>query len=567
MRSGRRYHRVEHSDRPGIDDGRRNLVHRSDEPGHERVRRVSVDLGGRAELLHRSLRHHRDAIGDGQRLLLVVGDEQRRDPEIGLDAADLVAQARSNLGVERAQRLIEQQHRRFDRQRPRQRHPLLLAARELMRVLRRLVGELNEFEDVGDATPALGTTDLAGAETVFDVVGDRQVGEQAVALEDHAHVAFVGWQTGDVVLVHLDRSAVGGLEAGGDAKGCRLAAARWAEQADQFTRFDPQVEPLEGDRLAECLSNIVEGEIAHVQNRVVRVVPTIRGSVGLTGSAHRFRASQDGEDTEQDGRADQGQHRQGDAALRFVSEELETEHREGRLVEHVGDRELPEHHRDRQERSGDETRHHVGQDRPAQCRSPSGTEATRGVDECAHVDRLDTGIDRSIGERQRHHHVERHQRPLRTEQPSGVRSVEGGDPGRQGDRWDDVRQHREELHDAASLREPQVDVQRRGNEQRECDRHGQRCELEAELQRRPEQRIVEDLLDAVEGPLVEDVRPVEQRHRDPLHRLPRGRDDRRHEEDGTGDQHQVGAESRETRTNSPTAHVGCQRSARLRSRR
>ena len=39
-----------------------------------------------------------------------------------------------DLGVERRERLVEQQHRGLDRQCPGQRHALLLAARELVRV-------------------------------------------------------------------------------------------------------------------------------------------------------------------------------------------------------------------------------------------------------------------------------------------------------------------------------------------------------------------------------------------------------------------------------------------------
>ena len=56
------------------------------------LRRMAVDLGRGAELLEPAVRHHADPIGDAERLLLVVGDEQRRDAELGLDAADLVAQ-------------------------------------------------------------------------------------------------------------------------------------------------------------------------------------------------------------------------------------------------------------------------------------------------------------------------------------------------------------------------------------------------------------------------------------------------------------------------------------------
>jgi hypothetical protein len=76
--------------------------------------------------------HHHDAVGDRQRLFLVVRDEDGGDAEFALDRADLVAQRHAHLGVERRQRLVEQQQLGLGRQRAGQRHALLLAAGQLV---------------------------------------------------------------------------------------------------------------------------------------------------------------------------------------------------------------------------------------------------------------------------------------------------------------------------------------------------------------------------------------------------------------------------------------------------
>ena len=85
-------------------------------------------------------RMHGDPVRDRQRLVLVVRHEQGGDAELLLQPADLVAQLHPHLGVERGQRLVEQQHRGGQGQRPGERDPLLLAAGELVRVPLALVG-------------------------------------------------------------------------------------------------------------------------------------------------------------------------------------------------------------------------------------------------------------------------------------------------------------------------------------------------------------------------------------------------------------------------------------------
>ena len=96
---------------------------------------------------------HRDAVGDRERLLLVVRHVQRRDPELELDAPDLLAQLHAHLRVERRERLVEQQHLRLDRERARERDSLLHAARELVGIALRRVAEPDELEQL--ARPVL----------------------------------------------------------------------------------------------------------------------------------------------------------------------------------------------------------------------------------------------------------------------------------------------------------------------------------------------------------------------------------------------------------------------------
>ena len=108
-------------------------VDRADELGDEPVRRQVVELARRADLLDHALVEHGQPVGDGHRLLLVVGDEDRGDSQPPLQPLQLEAGRRAQLRVEVRQRLVEQQHARLDRERARDRHALLLPAGELRR--------------------------------------------------------------------------------------------------------------------------------------------------------------------------------------------------------------------------------------------------------------------------------------------------------------------------------------------------------------------------------------------------------------------------------------------------
>ena len=60
-----------------------------------------------------------------------MGDVDRGDAELTLERLDLVAHALADAGVEIGERLVEQQDPRAHGERPAERDPLALAAREL----------------------------------------------------------------------------------------------------------------------------------------------------------------------------------------------------------------------------------------------------------------------------------------------------------------------------------------------------------------------------------------------------------------------------------------------------
>ena len=122
-------------------------VHGSDELGDERRGRTPVHLGRSAHLLDAAAVHDRDPVGDGEGLLLVVRDVERRDPELELDAPDLLAELDAHLRVKGRERLVEQEDARLDGQRACERDALLHSAGELMRIALARIPESDELEE------------------------------------------------------------------------------------------------------------------------------------------------------------------------------------------------------------------------------------------------------------------------------------------------------------------------------------------------------------------------------------------------------------------------------------
>ena len=109
--------------------------------------------GGRVVLLEvAALGEHRDPVAQPHRLVEVVGDEQHRLAHLALQPEELVLQALADDRVDRAERLVHQQHRRVGGERARHADPLPLTAGELVRVALGVAGrvEPDQLEQLVD---------------------------------------------------------------------------------------------------------------------------------------------------------------------------------------------------------------------------------------------------------------------------------------------------------------------------------------------------------------------------------------------------------------------------------
>jgi hypothetical protein len=196
--------------------------------------RAGVEVVRPAALEQAALVHDADAVRQGERLFLVVGDEDGRDAEIALDLADGAAQFLADLGVERAERLIHQQHLGPVRERAGHGDALLLAAGELGR--QAVVHALERHQPQQLRAPRAARSSLhpAHAQRELDVVAHRHVAKQGVMLEDEADLTVPRGDVGDVAPVQEHPAMVDLGEPGDGAQQGALAAAARSEQHEEF---------------------------------------------------------------------------------------------------------------------------------------------------------------------------------------------------------------------------------------------------------------------------------------------------------------------------------------------
>ena len=130
-------------------DGRR-----ADKARDEKALRPQIEVVRRAHLLDPAGAHADDAIRHGGRLDLVVGDQDRRDTELLLERLDLGPHGQTERRVEIGERLVEEQELRLLDQGARERHPLLLAARQLARPPLEKLPDMHEIGGGPDAAEA-----------------------------------------------------------------------------------------------------------------------------------------------------------------------------------------------------------------------------------------------------------------------------------------------------------------------------------------------------------------------------------------------------------------------------
>ena len=123
-----------------------------------------------------------------------MGDEDAGDVQLVVQPAQPAAQLLAHLGVERAERLVQQQHLGLDRERAGERDALALAAGELRGIAVGQPVELHQLEQLvhlaRGSAPRRALAARLHAQAERDVLEHRHVAEQRVVLEHEADLAL-----------------------------------------------------------------------------------------------------------------------------------------------------------------------------------------------------------------------------------------------------------------------------------------------------------------------------------------------------------------------------------------
>ena len=230
--------------------------------------------------------HHGQAIGEGERLLLVVGDQDEGDADRALQLAQLDMHVLAQLLVEGRERLVEQEDLGAHDQRAGEGHALALAAGELVRAAGAEAGQRHHGQRVGDAAIEGRAVEVLLAQAVADIFRHAEVGEDRVGLEDHVGRALVGRDPGHGFAGDGNRAFAGLIEAGEHAQERGLAAAGRAQQREELAGADGERDVVEGGERAEAA-----GDAADVDDG--RLPAHARGSPAtpVRRSARRRRSS------------------------------------------------------------------------------------------------------------------------------------------------------------------------------------------------------------------------------------------------------------------------------------
>ena len=226
---------------------------RADKAGDEVIGRQIVDLAGCAQLLQRALVHHRDLVGHGHALDLIVGHVDHGRAQFVLQALDFGAHVYAQEGVDVGERLIHEENYWFAHDRSAERDALLLATGTEARRPLQGMGDAQHFGYVADPALDLIFWRFAQAQGIGDVIEGGEMGVEGIALEDEGDIAFAGFEVVDAPVADVDIAVGGALQTGYAAHGGGLTTAGGAEQDNQVAIPDDKIKLIDCAGIAEVL--------------------------------------------------------------------------------------------------------------------------------------------------------------------------------------------------------------------------------------------------------------------------------------------------------------------------
>ena len=248
----------------GLEHGR--LVHAAHELAHVVVGRLAQDFLRRAHLHHLAVLHDGHAVADAHGLVQVVRDEDDGAALDLLQAQQLVLHLGADDGVEGREGLVHQQDRRVGRQRARQAHALLHAARQFVGVAGGPHGQAHLLQRGTGGGLAFAQRHAGQLQPEGGVLQHRQMRQQRERLEHHADVLAAEVAQLLVVVLRdvlaVDHDAAGRRldQAVEHAHQGRFARARQAHDDEDFARLDGETGVEHADRLPGLGHDVLLGD-------------------------------------------------------------------------------------------------------------------------------------------------------------------------------------------------------------------------------------------------------------------------------------------------------------------
>ena len=162
-----------------------------------------------------------------------------------MQALDLGAHFHAQFGVQVGQRLVKQKELRLTGQRPSHGHALTLPARQLRGPAVQQMADLQRGRHLLHARLALGLGHLAHLQRKADVFRHAHGRVQRVALKHHRNIALRRRHAHHIATTDPYLAFGGFIKSGNDVEQSGLAAARGADQNQELTGGDIDVDALE----------------------------------------------------------------------------------------------------------------------------------------------------------------------------------------------------------------------------------------------------------------------------------------------------------------------------------
>ena len=157
----------------------------TDEPGDVIGTRAPSHLLRPTLLYHPAVLNDHEPIGEDGGINRVMRHEKRRAREITQVSAQLGAYEQAGLGIQRGQRLIQQEQPRVSREGTGQRHPLGLPSGDEPRLRSRQVSDADAGKPRRGPAPCLRLINSVYQRPERDVVEHAEVWKQQIVLKDH----------------------------------------------------------------------------------------------------------------------------------------------------------------------------------------------------------------------------------------------------------------------------------------------------------------------------------------------------------------------------------------------